>query len=254
MDSKVERSINVQHASGNQGVFVTEISLSGESAEDFTLTSNEIMPPLLIGIGSSIDVSIEYIGSINGADAQLDVTFSGSEVISVAIVGWVDSQAPSSQPSPLPSFLPSASQPTSGGPSFEPVYINCGGEEIVDIDGITWAADKYFNTGNRYVASGSIEGTSDDSLLLSERWDSPSGDELVYSIPVVPSLTYEVTLYFSENYVDEDGNRVFDVALNNEVIFSNLDIFKEAGGGFKALSKTESILVSVNSLEINLSM
>ena len=85
---------------------------------------------------------------------------------------------------------------------------------------------------------------------MSERWDSPSGDELVYSIPVIPSLTYEVTLYFSENYVDEDGKRVFDVALNNEVIFSNLDIFKEAGGGFKALSKTESIIVSVNSLEI----
>jgi hypothetical protein len=254
MEYGVERSINVQHASGSQGVFVTEISLSGESAEYFTLTSNEIMPPLLIGIGSSIDVSIEYIGSINGANAQLDVTFSGSEVISVALVGWVDSQAPSlspsSQPSPLPSFMPSASQPTSGGPSFEPVYINCGGEEIVDINGTTWAADKYFNTGNRYVASGSIEGTSNDSLFLSERWDSPSGDELVYSIPVIPSLTYEVTLYFSENYVDEDGKRVFDVALNNEVIFSNLDIFKEAGGGFKALSKTESIIVSVNSLEI----
>lgn len=59
-----------------------------------------------------------------------------------------------------------------------------------------------------------------------------------------------MTLLFSENYVDEPGKRVFKVSMNGEVVVENLDIFAEAGGGFKAWSMTETVAVSGNSLAI----
>lgn len=69
-----------------------------------------------------------------------------------------------------------------------------------------WAADNYFNTGNQWVATGTVTGMVDDEMYLSERWDSNSGPELKYDIPVIPAGQYEVTLYFSENYVEDIGD------------------------------------------------
>jgi hypothetical protein len=133
---------------------------------------------------------------------------------------------------------------------FIPIYINTGGDEYIDIDGNTWEADNYFNTGNKFVASGQIDGTENDEILLSERWDPSSGDELVYDILNIPHGTYDVTLHFSENYVNEAGKRVFNVSINDELVFGSVDIFNEAGGGFKALSKTATVVVTENSMAI----
>jgi hypothetical protein len=141
-------------------------------------------------------------------------------------------------------------QPFMNAPAFNPIYINAGGDEYIDIDGHTWEADNYFNTGNKFVASGQIDGTEDDEILLSERWDPYSGDELVYDIPNIPPGTYAVTLHFSENYVNEAGKRVFNVSINDELVFGSVDIFNEAGGGFKALSKTATVTVTENSMAI----
>ena len=133
---------------------------------------------------------------------------------------------------------------------FTPVYINAGGGEYIDIAGNTWDPDNYFNTGNIFVTSGQIDGTEDDAILLSERWDPPNDNELVYDIPNISPGSYNVTLHFSENYVDEAGKRVFNVSINNELVFGNVDIFEEAGGGKKALSKSATVFVTGNSMAI----
>jgi hypothetical protein len=156
---------------------------------------------------------------------------------------------PSGVLSDAPSLSPSKAQ-AAVDTGFIPIYINTGGDEYIDIDGNTWEADNYFNTGNKFVTSGQIDGTKDDEILLSERWDPSSGEELVYDIPSIPPGTYDVTLHFSENYVNEAGKRVFNVSINDELVFGSVDIFNEAGGGFKALSKTASVVVTENSMAI----
>jgi hypothetical protein len=50
--------------------------------------------------------------------------------------------------------------------------------------------------------------------------------------------------------VNEAGKRVFNVSINDELVFGSVDIFNEAGGGFKALSKTATVVVTENSMAI----
>jgi len=238
------KSVTLQHVNGTQGVFVQSISVSGQSASDFSLSGIDV-PPLLIGKGSSLDIFVEYTGLTDGEDAQLDVVFSGNQVISVTLLGWSDSQTPSSLPSLAPSMMIV--------PAFVPIYINAGGDEFTDSNGIVWAADTYHNDGNnKWVASGLIGGTEDDELYLSERWDPDGGDELIYEIPIPQGGDYEVTLFFSENYVGNAGKRVFDVSMEGTVVFENVDIFAEAGGAFRAMSKTKTVSVTDGSLTIEL--
>lgn len=146
------------------------------------------------------------------------------------------SQQPSTRPSPQPPVITSA---------FDAIYINTGGSEYIDSNGRIWTADAHFNTGKTFSASGGIE-----EPYLSERWDSKRGDELVYNIPNIPPGSYDVTLHMSENYVDEAGKHIFNVLMEDLLVFENLDIFAQAGGGFKALAMTETVAVTDGSLKI----
>ena len=198
-------------------------------------------------------ISDEPSTSVYSLQEESEVSSLTSEAPSISPT-TVPSNIPSTMPSGVlsdaPSMSPSAKTRAAVDTGFIPIYINTGGDEYIDTDGNTWEADNYFNTGNKFVASGQIDGTEDDEILLSERWDPSSGDELVYDIPNVPPGTYDVTLHFSENYVNEAGKRVFNVSINDELVFGSVDVFNEAGGGFKALSKTATVVVTENSMAI----
>jgi hypothetical protein len=65
-----------------------------------------------------------------------------------------------------------------------------------------------------------------------------------YAIPVADGR-YEVTLHFSERWFGPgkpagggEGSRVFDVVANGVCLLKNFDIFKEAGGPDRAISRT----------------
>ncbi len=53
-----------------------------------------------------------------------------------------------------------------------------------------------------------------------------------------PGAAYTVRLDFSENYVTAADQRLFNVAINNTAVLTNFDIYKTAGGQFKAITKT----------------
>ncbi|MDH3467532.1 MAG: malectin, partial [Gammaproteobacteria bacterium] len=94
-----------------------------------------------------------------------------------------------------------------------PVYrINTGGGAYTDSLGQAWVADTGFNTGNAFTTSSPIAGTPDPILYQSERWDSSSAPELLYSLAVSPG-TYTVRLHFANIYsgTSQVGQRVFDV-------------------------------------------
>lgn len=112
----VVKPVAVQHVSGNQGVFVQSIELSGESADEFVLTFNGTTP-LLIGRGSRLEIFVEYIGNEDNVQAQFDLAFSGNDVISTNILGKAAEQIATTTTNP-PSFL--RNQPTSTAPSKSP--------------------------------------------------------------------------------------------------------------------------------------
>jgi hypothetical protein len=131
------------------------------------------------------------------------------------------------------------------------VRIRAGGGAFTDDLGNVWAADNYFNTGIAFATTSPIDGTVNDALYQSERYDAAGGSELTYSIPVTPGA-YKVRLHFAEIYATAPGQRVFDVSIENQTAFAGLDIFAQAGAKNKALVKEYDVTVSDNILSITL--
>lgn len=138
-------------------------------------------------------------------------------------------------------------------PLFEPIRINAGGRNYTDKQGNLWIADRettYFNTGLTFGKLANISGTDDDTLFQSERWDVFNGPPLTYEVPV-PNGVYDVRLYFTEIFSKAQApkKRVFDVFVEDELIYEDLDIFKEVGG-YAALVKETIAIVTDGVLTI----
>ena len=52
-----------------------------------------------------------------------------------------------------------------------------------------------------------------------------------------PGQTYTVRLHFAELNEKAAGKRVFNVSINGKTVLTDLDVFQEAGGRYKALVK-----------------
>ena len=115
------------------------------------------------------------------------------------------------------------------GQTQAPVRVNCGGGGYTDSKGQVWDADRGFNTGTTLSSSTRIRGTTDDTLFQTGRTNS-STSPLIYTFPVANG-NYHVNLYFAEtsNRLDRTGARIFNVKMNGNLAFQNLDIFATAG-------------------------
>ncbi|WP_242067704.1 malectin domain-containing carbohydrate-binding protein [Cyclobacterium marinum] len=108
-------------------------------------------------------------------------------------------------------------------------FLNTGSDSDASLSGITYLAesktDKYYNDG-----TGSYNNTKAnvESLFQTER----SGKNLVYTIPV-PNGTYTVFTMHHEVWFGygggtaKAGKRVYDIALQGEVLKNNFDLFVE---------------------------
>lgn len=150
--------------------------------------------------------------------------------------------------------------------------VNCGGPEYKDQNGNTWLADVH-KTGTQVWGSQSwtddyegmpaffasqqrtfdpVQGTSDSHLFQTYRYGM---NKLRYSFPV-PDGDYRIELYFTEPWYGTGGGlncagwRMFDVAVNNKTVISNLDIWKEAGYNH-ALKKVVVAHITGGQLEIS---
>ena len=63
--AKSPAQIRIEHVGGNQGVFVNEITISGDNAADFVITKSPD-GPFLIPIGMNHDLMVNYMGDIDG--------------------------------------------------------------------------------------------------------------------------------------------------------------------------------------------
>lgn len=163
--------------------------------------------------------------------------------------------------------------PPPGGRGGAYLYrVNCGGPDYTDANGHTWMADrekrsdstwgsvswtKQFEGMPPFFASqrqtyDPIRGTTDWPLFQTFRYGL---QQLRYEFPV-PDGDYLVELYFTEPWwgtgggIDCTGWRLFDVAINNKTVISNLDIWKEAGHD-GALKKTLNVHVTGGQLQIS---
>jgi fibronectin type 3 domain-containing protein len=151
-----------------------------------------------------------------------------------------------------------ASMPKSA-PSGEEVYrLNCGAEgwDFTDPRGNFWLKDEAYTAQYRW---GFENGTSSDSgiglpipltdipeVYRTHRW---GGADMKYRVEL-PNGQYDVTLHFAETYWSAAGARVFDVALQGQVVLSQLDVFARAGGKARPFSQRFVVTVSDEKLDV----
>jgi hypothetical protein len=97
-----------------------------------------------------------------------------------------------------------------------------------------------------------VKGTKDWPLFQTFRYGR---DQLSFTLPVQDG-DYLIELYFAEPWwgvgggIDCSGFRLFDVAVNDKVVFHNVDIWKESGVN-NALKKTVRLFVKGGRLKIS---
>lgn len=134
-----------------------------------------------------------------------------------------------------------------GASGYRYLYrVNCGGDAYRDSYGQLWAQDDtIYSTSwaqrfhlNPFLASQGhitvpIHGTEDDSLFQYFRW----GRQCLSYHFKVPEGNYRIELYFVEPWlgarygtkIDCQGERIFDVAINDSTVVNDFDPWAEAG-------------------------
>jgi hypothetical protein len=118
-----------------------------------------------------------------------------------------------------------------------PIRMLVGDQSYTDSNGRTWSPDRYFINGQVAGNTGVVKGTGEPDLYAHERYGNFS-----YVIPV-PRGRYSVTLHFAETHFGPShprkiggvGSRVFHLLANGVPLLRNFDIFKTAGGDYRAL-------------------
>ena len=133
-----------------------------------------------------------------------------------------------------------------------PIRIDCGGVSHTDPNGNVWQADYGYNGGRTASTTIAVSGTTDPKIYQSNRYVGPNTKSLIYSFPAASGL-YHVNLYFAETNptLQRAGARVFNVKVEGDVTFPNLDIYAAAGAN-TALVKSADVMVSDGKMTIEL--
>ena len=172
------------------------------------------------------------------ADGGLTLEFERKKQNPMISAIEIHSAVHASPPGVFSTPTPSYPLQTAAGSSlsFEPIFINSNTD--------------FVNTGLTFVKPVPINGTEDDTLYQSERWDVFNGPSMIYDIPV-PNGVYDVFLHWAAIFTkaQEPNKRVFDVFIEDELIFEDFDIFAEVGG-YTALVKQTIAVVEDGALTI----
>ena len=155
-------------------------------------------------------------------------------------------RSPVEAPVPPPVLPNTVSPPVDSG-DFETILINSGGEGYTDFLGRDWMADTYFVGGTKWSDGRfDIERTQDDEIFHSER-----NGIFSYEIPV-PAGNYEVVIHMAELYWENEGSRKFNIAVEGNEVFTNVDIIQLGGGSpLQALTLETPQLITDGYLSIS---
>jgi len=129
-------------------------------------------------------------------------------------------------------------------PAQTAIRINCGGVAYTDAKTQVWQADKGYVGGLVSSIAATVASTTDQKLYQNGRYTSNLTTPLVYSFPVAAG-SYHVNLYFAETFggAQKIGGRVFNVKMQGNAVFQNLDIYAAVGAN-TALVKGANIIVT----------
>jgi hypothetical protein len=112
-----------------------------------------------------------------------------------------------------------------------PIRIVASSSPYIDDKGQVWLSDRYFSGGRRGQTPDQAH-RPNLGLYAADRIG-----KFRYILPVVPSASYRVRLYFREPWFGQDngpaggpGSRVFNVSCNGEMVLRNFDILAEGNG------------------------
>ncbi len=130
------------------------------------------------------------------------------------------------------------------------IRVNCGGPSYTDVMGQVWQADTDYTGGVVTKTIAKITGTADPTLYQTARRNEANAAVLLYNFPVANG-TYYVNLYLAETSraMFQVGARVFNVKMQENTVFTDLDVFAEAGSD-AALIKSANVSVSSGVLTI----
>ena len=137
-------------------------------------------------------------------------------------------------------------------------YINAGGPTLVG-DMVFEEDDAYQNGVGRSfrrrkdIDMSQVDADLPEEVFKSVLWDRRRRPELQFDIPVESGKEYEVDLLFSEIRRGRfrEGARIFDVAIEGDVVLDDFDIFAEVGAR-TALTKTFTVNATDDNLDIDL--
>ncbi len=127
---------------------------------------------------------------------------------------------------------------TPGSPGrLRPIRIGMRERPYTDMMGRQWVEDRYFSGGKLVKRIENIGGTEDSEIYRNERYG-----RVKYTIPVPPESTYTLVLHFAETWFGgtgqgAEGSRIFDVLCNGQMLLSSFDVYREAGGPFRAIRR-----------------
>ena len=229
-------SAGVYHATltvndGNSGITTKKITIhAGNNAATFSFNT----PPDggLMNWGDEVDFEVE----VN--DLQDGSTSAGG--IDCQQVNLTASVAYENQLHPYQSL--NQCQGTSAINAISMSSINTGGSAYAN-NGVNFSNDQYVDGGEIYTNGVSINGTEHDELYQTERYGN-----FTYEIPVLGTGNHLVRLHFAEIYYGvqvsgDQGDRIFNVSIENTPVLSNFDILKQVA---PATALVEEFSVSVN--------
>ncbi len=198
---------------------------------------------------------IDKVGPINNKGI-----FTLWEQPTEAFYMYKDMFAPSADVKEMPTAADRNIDLLKGAEDYTYLYrINCGGDDYIDKYGQEWFQDdtcyssswsKHFGLNPFHASQGhitaKIRGTEDAPLFQYFRWGR---HRLNYHFNVLDGK-YRVELYFAEPWlgarygssIDCEGERIFDVAINDSVVVDDFDPWAEAGyaGSCKKVVEAEA--------------
>lgn len=149
--------------------------------------------------------------------------------------------------------------------------LSCGAEKSkfdVDYNGDPWGGDRFWNpittfgqsSDRTLSAKNSIKQASvapnfyPEALYETALVSTDNNPDLEYTLDVDPNRNYSVWLHFAEidSSVTGVGQRVFDILLNGDIAFRDIDIVKMSGDRYAALVLNKTVAVNGRTLTITM--
>jgi PKD repeat protein len=208
---------------------VSEINISGVDA---ALFSNNSTLPLIIGAGANkiLPISFTTGSAIGNKNASLDLTYdSGNKTLSIPLIGNV-----TDEPEPLVRINTGNNAiftATDNGPNWESNPTNGAyvGSSYTVNTGINVNSTFLFENRHSSIPS-YIDQATFTAIFNRERYDQPDGDAMEFNVPLLNGA-YTVNLYIGNSYgpTNQVGSRIFDILIENNIVFDNLDLITTFG-------------------------